>query len=764
MRVTAITGEVAWRHATAITHPLVDDGVSPLPVRSRDEQALFALGVETAPAPNPIFRRRFTLPSTATSATLVAVGLGYGEFSINGAPVTSGVLDPAPTDYDRTILYRSYDVSGLLKTGENELRGELGRGFFATRGASTWAWNLAPWHREPTMLARLEWIDVDGQTHVIVSDDQWETAAGPVHDDVLYTGVTFDARAARDIVWEPATVVVAPAGVLRPASIPEIHRYEPIAPVASTTADNATIYNFGRILAGRLAFSIDAAPGARITVRYGEYLEPDGTVSCENVLAAGDAQTDVFIAAGDEHGYRWEPQFTYKGFQFASVAISGDATIHDVVAIPIHTDIREVGELDCDEPTLAWIDRATKASFLNNMHGIPTDTPIYEKNGWTADAHLATEAVLHHFDLESSFIKWLDDHVDAQAADGSVPQIIPTPGWGAAMDPTWSSSLVLIAWNLYNEYGRIAVLERFWAAMDAYARLAISRTLDAGGIWPAHSWGDWLAPGHQFAPEGPAPTTTMMVKHLADVMSLISAELSRDDDARRYAAAARQVADAYHRAYFDESSGRYVHKDAGYRQTMNVLPLAFDAVPPEHIERVANGLVLDVEHRTDGHLDCGSVGTKYLLPTLTSIGRGDLAVTVAAQQTRPGWGVWRLAGSDTLWESWDLNARSHNHYFLGSAAAWVQQHVAGLRAAAPGWKTIEFAPLVDARVRRAALSHQTPLGTASVSWTREERWEITLVVPQGARAVVRLADLERPLEVGPGTHQIVVDIKDAVTV
>ena len=102
---------------------------------------------------------------------------------------------------------------------------------------------------------------------------------------------------------------------------------------------------------------------------------------------------------------------------------------------------------------IEWINTATGRTFRNNLHGIPTDTPIYEKNGWTADAHLATEGLLHHFDLRTAFGKWIDDHIDAQAPDGSVPQIIPTPGWGRASDPTWSSSAVLIPWYLYREYG-----------------------------------------------------------------------------------------------------------------------------------------------------------------------------------------------------------------------------------------------------------------------------------------------------------------------
>jgi len=87
--------------------------------------------------------------------------------------------------------------------------------------------------------------------------------------------------------------------------------------------------------------------------------------------------------------------------------------------VPLSTDVERVGSFECSEETLSWIDRATARTFRNNLHGIPTDTPVYEKNGWTADAHLAVEAVLHHFDLRTTLGKWLDDHAPIRLPKGS---------------------------------------------------------------------------------------------------------------------------------------------------------------------------------------------------------------------------------------------------------------------------------------------------------------------------------------------------------
>jgi alpha-L-rhamnosidase len=257
-----------------------------------------------------------------------------------------------------------------------------------------------------------------------------------------------------------------------------------------------------------------------------------------------------------------------------------------------------------------------------------------------------------------------------------------------------------------------------------------------------------------FAPEGPMPTATMMLRHVARRAADVLDELGETTGAERYRAAADRVAAAYHRRFFDAASGTYRDPAVGYRQAMNVLPLAFGAVPAEHVAAVADGLFADIEHRTKGHLDCGAVAAKHLLPVLAAHGRPDLAVTVATQRDRPGWGVWRDAGATTLMESWDETARSHNHYFLGAAAVWIQQAVGGLRATSPGWATFDVTPIVDDRIGWARIAHTTVRGRAAVAWRRSDGgWELDVEVPETAVATVRLPGLA-DTALQPGRHAL----------
>ena len=747
--------EIGWLTQDSTTTE-DDDGISPLPVigaalaDGMPVTGIRTLGVETVPAPNPVFRRAFALPEGAGSAVLSAAVLGTGVIRINGRRVGTEMLEPAVTDYDHTILFRSWDVAHLLTRGENVITIEAGRERYAARGGDTWGWHLAPWHREPIALASLLITRTDGTATRVVTDGGWETAAGEVEAERLFRGEDHVLRSAEP-AWHPATIVSPPRGALRLSTAPPVKASAPVPPILiQQLKPHLVVHDFGQVMVGRIRCRVSGAAGAIVRVRSGEQLDEVGAVTGDNPLVAGEAQLDTLRLERDVTDHVWEPQFGYRGFRWMQVEVEGDATVEEVRAIPLYADLDRMGELSVSEPILEWIDTATARTFRNNLHGIPTDTPIYEKNGWTADAHLATEALLHHFDLRGAFGKWMDDHADAQSADGSVPQIIPTPGWGRASDPAWSASAVLIPWYLYREYGDLRTLER---SADLIRRFGerIAHDLDSG-LWTGRTWGDWLAPGRTLGPEGMSSVGSLMAVSLLRHAAAIMRELG-DPCADRFEAAAAVTARSYHVAFFDPASGNYAVSGAGYRQVLNILPLAFGIVPDEHIESVRAGLIRDIEHRTGGHLDCGAIGIRHLLPVLSDAGRDDLAITVLMQRTWPGWGGWFAAGESTLLESWDPDARSRNHYFLGSVSAWIQQRVGGLRLTEPGWRRFEIAPVDDPRVEHAAIQHRTPLGDVRSAWQRGSGgWRFEVTVPPGASADIRVPTGVR--EVSEGQHVI----------
>ena len=77
---------------------------------------------------HPILSRAFTLPAKPVRARIYAVGLGVYELKLNGGTVGDEVLAPFYNDYNLWVQAQTYDVTDLLRPGENRLDAWLGNG------------------------------------------------------------------------------------------------------------------------------------------------------------------------------------------------------------------------------------------------------------------------------------------------------------------------------------------------------------------------------------------------------------------------------------------------------------------------------------------------------------------------------------------------------------------------------------------------------------------------------------------------------------
>ena len=79
--------------------------------------------------PASVLRRRFTADKT-DSAVLFITCHGLYEAALNGQRVGDFVLTPGTGDYAKRLTVQCYDVSALLRPGENELTVTLGDGWY----------------------------------------------------------------------------------------------------------------------------------------------------------------------------------------------------------------------------------------------------------------------------------------------------------------------------------------------------------------------------------------------------------------------------------------------------------------------------------------------------------------------------------------------------------------------------------------------------------------------------------------------------------
>jgi alpha-L-rhamnosidase len=709
--------------------------------------------------PAPVLRRRFAVGKPVVSARLYVSGLAYYDAEVNGGRVGRQVLDPGFTDYDETVLYATHDVTGLLRRGANEIAVTLGRGFYGMTTPNVWNWHRATWHGEPRLLAQLVVGHPDGSRTTVGTDTGWEVADSPTASDSLYAGETHDAR--RAPTWRPAVPLDPPGGTLRAQQHEPVEVVETVTPVSVTALPGGGyVADMGRTTAGWTKLAVRAPAGTVIGLQHGEKLGADGTVQGGNGHVPGRHQLDEYVCAGSGVEI-WEPRFSYKGFRYVQVTgLASAPAPGDLLGRVVHSAVPDTGTFACSEPFFEQLERAMRRTVRNNLHGIPTDTPMYEKNGWTGDAQLGVPVMVHALGMPRFLTKWLGDLADSQTEAGQLPVIVPSGGWGyqeAAPSPEWTTVYPFVVREMYRVYGDERVAAEHWRGLVRYLDWEIARLRD--GLAET-ALGDYLPPGYGGnPPEDTRLTATAYLHRALTGTAELGDLLGHADVAARYRSVARSCRDALNATFLRDGAYR-TDRDPGYRQTSNAIPLAFGLVPPDAVAAVVAGLVADIRARGD-HLDTGALGTSVLLPVLTAHGHADVAHAIAVQRTYPSWGYWFDRGADTMWEMWPESSRSRDHYFQGTVVQWLYQNVAGLRPGDNGYERFVVRPDARVGVTWARTAVETVRGRAAVDWrVADAALTLTAEVPFGATAEVHVPTTDprhvsappaaRPLRTEPG--------------
>jgi alpha-L-rhamnosidase len=722
--------------------------------------------------PAPMLRKSFQVTRPVARARVYSSGLAYNNLAVNGKAASISVLDPGFTDYSRTVLYTTHDVTAMLRQGENVITSELGSGQYdSATGTWDWGWDQAEWRATPRLRLDLYITYADGTEQVVTSDNSWKVSvAGPTRYDSYYLGETYDARREiagwdqpgfDDSAWSAARVVSPPAGVVRAQT------HEPIRVVDVRQPDKQSepstgvfVYDTGQNLTGWATIRVNAPAGTPIEVFYSEKLGADGKASTVgNDLVFGQLQTDYYIAKGTGNEV-WTPRFTYKGFQYVQLSGPNGQALASNVSVTIEriyqlrSGLARTSTFDSSQGTLNRIHQNTVWAIQNNLHGIITDTPVYEKNAWTGDAQLTAGTASLLFDTERLYWKMFQDLLDAQTEQGEVPLLVvsnqnygyvgkpafkPTNCCGAT--PAWDAFWFVIPWESYERYGNLEALEKTYPAMQKYLDKWIPQWTNKDGDAYAHTLtaglGDWVAP--EGVPTINAISSTAYYAHCAQIAARVARALGKPQDAARYDELFRKI-----RADFN---ARFLSPDDIYRekandpfvQTAQILPLAFGLVPDERRAALASKLADDIMKARGGHAYVGVLGARYVLPVLSETGHLDAAFTVATQTTEPSWGYWTdVAGFTALGEHWPANTRSRNHHMFGAIVQWFYEDLAGMRALEPGYRKIEFRPQIPvAGLDMVSASYASVRGMVATRWQRTATGlELDVTVPAGSTAQV----------------------------
>lgn len=707
----------------------------------------------------PIFKKEFKITKEIKKAEIRICGLGLFELKINGSLPDDSVLNPSHTQYSQTVLYRIFDIANLLCIGKNEITVELGNSFFNDM-TYVWNWNNASWRSAPKLIADLCIEYANGETQTVKTDNTWlVTLDGPITANSIYLGETYDARRT-EFAWCKAKAVEAPKGILKPQEMPPIRRIAEFKPKEIRRAANGSyIVTAPEMITGWAKIALNTPEGTKTVITYNERLTDDGYVRKIGKMEGRDGnwwpegyiQQDCFISNGKP--FAFEPKFSYKGFRYIQIDNCGELCADDITLYRIANDVEIISDFSCSSELVNKLHALMRRTMLNNFQGKPTDTPVWEKNGWLGDANCALHAMMLNFDMGSYMASFVDIMDDCFREYGSVPVIVPSADWGTENSPVWNTIFVFAAEALLDYCDKKDYVSRLYPNLKAFAEKDIDTLANQDWVWGVRGLADWLAPmGEESmdidpnSSEGAEICGTAFIYAMLKSVSRIAEKLGKSSDIETYEAAAEKICSAFNQKFFNADSSIYettFWSQKGlrtkYRQTSNLLPLAFGLVPEEHKKAVAENLVNDIA-RKGYHLDTGCTGTRFILPVLFDCGYADVAYKVLTQTTYPSWGYWIESGADSAWESWEPATRSENHYFLGTFDEALYTHIAGIRNIREGYRKFSICPALECGLDFVKACIKSPLGAVKFEWKKLENGSfcVNVEIPDGAQADICL--------------------------
>lgn len=685
--------------------------------------------------PAPIFRKQFTV-RRCENAKIFVQSPGFAKYYINGCDITEDLFISAISDYNKILWYNEYEVTHLLREGENVISVICGNGFFNESFDSAWHYPVAEWRDAPQFCLRLE---IDGET-ALVSDGSWkcDTEGSHIIFNHLRSGEYHDMRKKSDDwmqigfddgSWQYAIEKAeAVKGEFRPVKCQPVREIEKIEPVRITETKHGCLIDFGVNISGYIEARLSCEEGKEIIFRYAEEVDEVGLPKHNGMddkyfFPESPFQINKMIASGKDDIFK--PHFSYHGFRY--VLVQGLSKMPDkscFTAIFTHQDVERRSSLESGNEIINFIYNAGIRSTYSNMFWCLTDCPTREKLGWMNDAQASVEQTLINFDILPLYKKWFEDMKVSVFPDGSLHGTIPSTdwAWGHGCGPVCDCMFYELPYKVYLYTGKAEMLISGIDVMEKYARFLEGKYLEGHKFILA----DWqgginssLVP-RVFVRDFyliKVLTITVFAQNLAGVGNAIWKEKLE------------KYTKEFKERYLDESGKCNVSSQCAI--AMMIMAGLYED------KQVLCDQLIEVVEGDKYELTCGMVGIQYIYDALSECGRGDIAYKLITE-TSPGYKSWFELGATTLWEKWDgKDEGSHNHHMFSGIIAWFYKSLLGIapNAEHPAFERIELKPVFVKELGFVKGSFETVRGKISAEWRYENgEFNYTVEVPEGISA------------------------------
>lgn len=751
----------------------------------------------------PMLRTTFrTAEKKIASAKLYATARGIYEIYLNGSRVSNDYYNPGLTQYPRTLMYQTYDVTSMVKRGDNAIGAMLGEGWWS--GVLSFDAIHNHFGDRQSLIAKLVITYTDGTTSVVTTNDKtWKYFnGGPVIYSSLQLGEVYDARLEsgingwstagyNDSKWENAVTVPLEGTIYKDAT--DKYDYSKMK-LTAQVGNNAGVfktltaksvkevrpgvfvYDIGQNLTGvpRVTFPNGKA-GQTVTLRVSEMLYPDlpesknnvGMIMIENYRAA--LSQDIYVMKDGPQAF--QPRFTQHGFQYLEITgIDKPLPLENVQGVAISSVLKLTADYETSNAKVNKLWSNLVWSNVDNFLSVPTDCPQRnERMGWGGDINVFAPTAVYVANTAGFFRRHMIAMRDMQFASGRFADIAPVGGGGGGI--IWGSAGVVLPWESYLQYKDRATLDEHYASMVRYTDYLSTAINKDTGISTEIALGDWLGP--QYAQLGTPFLTTAYHVYVLSIMTKVADVLGKPDDAARF----RKLhddrktffnqkfvnADRKTMAFTSKTRGAPMEWKLADTQSSYAVGLALNAFSDENIPYMEKNLADTVRRknvddtgveRPEYSLMTGFVGTGWISQALTEHGSPDLAYRQLQNDQYPSWLYPIDQGATSIWER--LNGytkengfggnnamNSFNHYSFGAVGRWMMAYSLGIKRddASPGFKHFILRPEPDTtgQMNWARGHYDSMYGRIESSWKLDAgKLEYQTTIPANTTATLYL--------------------------
>lgn len=673
----------------------------------------------------PMLRRTFTADKDVEKARLYVTARGIYEIYMNGERIGNDYFNPGLSQYNKTHFYQTYDVTSMVKSGDNAIGAMLGEGWWS--GSSTFV--IAMWNffgDRQSLMAKLVITYNDGSEKVIVTDRNWKFYNdGPIRLGSFFHGEVYDATKEQSVKgwntaafderkWKQATEHhndgLAQTDQLHlTGNFTPLHGYDKTRYIGmwgenpqiikEITAQSVRevrkgvfVYDMGQNMVGVPEIKVTGKAGEKIFVRYAEVCYPDlpeyegkaDLIMTENMRAA--MVQDIYTLKGDNDVIA--PRFTFHGYRYVEIRGMDKALPLQDVKGKVISSIHDVAShYSTSNPTVNRLWENIVWSSYGNFISIPTDCPQRnERMGWSGDFSVFSQTAVYVAALNAFYNRQLLALRDTQREDGRYADVAPMGGgFGGVL---WGSAGIIAPWEMYSQYGDIEGLRHHYESMKRYMRYFAGSIDPTTNATKDGSLGDWLSPVN-YKNDNSILFESYYIYEL-EIMTKAAIALGYPKEAEAYSRLRKERIEHFHHTYLDDQQrticsgivprafrkidpADYAQGKLMDTQVSYAVPLAQGVIKDEYRKAFAENLAQTVRRQdTDDNgtlrpgysLLTGFIGTACISNALTENGYQAEAYRLLLNEQYPSWLYPVKNGATTIWER--LNSYTIENGFGGN--------------------------------------------------------------------------------------------------